>query len=102
MVKWSQIKSKIPPPLRNKYVLTTLLFLLWVTVFDENSVVNCVESMLEFRRMKREKTHYEQQLKNTTNILQELRANDDSLETFARERYGFHEEDEDVFVVVKD
>jgi cell division protein FtsB len=101
MVNWAQIKSKIPPPLRNKYILTTSLFLLWVTLFDENSVINCVESKMELRRMKQEKAHYEQQLKITTDILQELRFNNDSLEKFARERYGFHNPDEDVFVVVE-
>jgi cell division protein FtsB len=101
MVKWEQIKSKIPPFLRNKYVLTVLVFLLWITVFDENSLANWVESKLELRRMKHEKAYYEQQLKNTTDILQELRSNNDSLEKFARERYGFHNPDEDVFVVVE-
>jgi cell division protein FtsB len=101
MVKWEQIKSKIPPFLRNRYKLTILLFLLWITVFDEYSLINWVESKIELRRMEHEKAHYEQQLKTTTDILQELRFNNDSLEKFARERYGFHNSDEDVFVVVE-
>ena len=101
MVNWEHIRSKIPPPLRNRYILTILLFLVWITIFDENSVVNCVESKLEFRRMKHEKAYYEQQLKTTTDILQELSTNNDSLEKFARERYWFHNEDEEVFVVVE-
>ena len=101
MVKWAQIKSKIPPPLRNKYVLTVLGFLLLITVFDENSLIDWAESGMKLRRMKQEKAYYEQQLKTTTDILQELRFNNDSLEKFARERYGFHNNDEDVFVVVE-
>jgi cell division protein FtsB len=52
--------------------------------------------------MKQEKAYYEQQLKTTTDILEELRSNNDSLEKFAREHYGFHNSDEDVFVVVED
>ncbi|MDR2450046.1 MAG: hypothetical protein LBD52_08840 [Prevotellaceae bacterium] len=101
MVKWTQIKSKIPPPLRNKYVLTVVVFLLLITVFDENSLIDWAESRMKLRRMKQEKAYYEQQLKTTTDILQELRTNNDSLEKFARERYGFHNSDEDVFVVVE-
>jgi hypothetical protein len=101
MVIWKKIKSKIPPFLRNKYILTGLVFLLWIMVFDENSLVDWVEGGLELRRMKHEKAYYEQQLKTTTDILQELRFNNDSLEKFARERYGFHRSDEDVFVVVE-
>jgi cell division protein FtsB len=101
MVNWGQIKSKIPPFLRNKYVLTLLVFLLWITVFDENSLINWLQRGLELRRMKHEKAYYEQQLKTTTDILEELRYNNDSLEKFARERYGFHRADEEVFVVVE-
>ena len=101
MVKWAQIKSKIPPSLRNKYVLTVLGFLLLITVFDENSLTDWLESGMKLRRMKQEKAYYEQRLKTTTNTLQELRINNDSLEKIARERYGFHNPDEDVFVVVE-
>jgi cell division protein FtsB len=78
------------------------LFFVWITIFDENSLVNWAESKLELRRMKQEKAYYEQQLKTTTDILEELRSNNDSLEKFAREHYGFHNSDEDVFVVVED
>jgi cell division protein FtsB len=38
-------------------------------------------------------------LKSVTESLQELQSNNDSLEKFAREHYGFHHSDEDVFVV---
>jgi cell division protein FtsB len=71
-------------------------------VFGENNLIDWMESKMELRRMKHEKAYYEQQLKTTTDILQELRSNNDSLEKFARERYGFHRNDEDVFVVVND
>jgi cell division protein FtsB len=82
-------------------VLTALVFLLWITVFDENSLINWMDSWMNFRQMKHAKTYYEQQLKTTTDILQELRVNNDSLEKFAREHYGFHRDDEEVFVVVE-
>jgi hypothetical protein len=101
MVNWAQIKSKIPPFLRNKYKLTIVVFFLWIMVFGENNLIDWMESKMELRRMKHEKAYYEQQLKTTTDILQELRFNNDSLEKFARERYGFHRNDEDVFVVTE-
>ncbi|MDR3184621.1 MAG: hypothetical protein LBT49_04365 [Prevotellaceae bacterium] len=104
MVTWEQIKAKIPPLLRRKYMLyvcTVFVFLIVVTVWDDSSLVNWAQSTLELRRMKREKAYYEQQLKTTTDVLQELRTNNDSLEKFARERYGFHHSDEDVFVIVE-
>jgi cell division protein FtsB len=104
MVNWAQIKSKIPACLRSQraaYVLIILFFLMWVVLFDDNSVMDWAKSRLKISQMKHEKAYYEQQLKTTTEILQELRTNNDSLEKFARERYGFHNPDEDVFVVVE-
>jgi len=99
MVGWNKIKSKIPPLLRNKYVITLLVFLLWVTVFDKISLIDWVNSRMEVRRMKAERQYYQQQLKSTIEAVQQLRYNDESLETFAREEYGFHKPNEDVFVV---
>jgi cell division protein FtsB len=75
------------------------VFLLWITVFDKSSLIDWLESRIKIGRMKHEKTYYEQQLKNTINMLRELQSNNDSLEKFARERYGFHNLDEDVFIV---
>ncbi len=99
MVNRPDIKSKIPPFLRNKYVITLLVFLLWITVFDKESLVSWFNSRVEIRRMKTEKQYYRRQLKSTMDAMQHLRSNNDSLEKFAREHYGFHKPDEDVFVV---
>ncbi len=99
MVTWHQIKSKIPGFLKNKYIITTLVFVLWITVFDKSNLIDWVNSRMEIRRMKAEKQYYQKQLKSTEQSLQQLRSNNDSLEKFAREHYGFHKLDEDVFVV---
>ncbi|MDR3236775.1 MAG: septum formation inhibitor [Prevotellaceae bacterium] len=99
MVNRNNIKSKIPLLLRNRYVLTLLVFLLWITVFDRNNLVEWIKTRIAIRNVKQEKTYYEQQLKSVTESMQELQSNNDSLEKFAREHYGFHHSNEDVFVI---
>jgi len=99
MVKLSKIKSKIPPFLRNKYVLTLLFFVVWITIFDKNSVIDWVQNKIQISRIKSEQQRYQELLNTTSDTIKQLETNDESLEKFARERYGFHREDEDVFVV---
>jgi hypothetical protein len=68
-------------------------------VFDKSNLIDWIESRMEFRRMRSEKTYYEKQLKITSDALQQLRSNNDSLEKFAREHYGFHNLNEEVYIV---
>ena len=99
MVNRTQIKSKIPPWLQNKYVLTLLFFVVWITIFDKNSVIDWVQNKMQLSSIKAEQRKYREQLNTTLKTIEQLKNNNDSLEKFAREKYGFHKDDEDVFVV---
>jgi cell division protein FtsB len=99
MVKWANIKSKIPPFLRNKYVLTLLFFVVWITIFDKNSVIDWIQNKMQISSIKSEQQRYRGMLNTTLNTIEQLKNSNDSLEKFARERYGFHKDDEDVFIV---
>jgi cell division protein FtsB len=99
MVKHIDIKPKIPRFLRNKYVCTILFFVIWITIFDKNSVIDWVQNKMEISRIKAEQRRYQEQLTTTLNTIEQLKNSNDSLEKFARERYGFHKDDEDVFIV---
>ena len=85
--------------LRNKYLLTFLLFALWVIVFDKNNLFNWIEQLKNISQMEAEKTFYRQEIKSTTEKLQELQSNNDSLEKFAREQYFLIRPGEEVFIV---
>ena len=101
MVNRAKIKSKIPPWLRNKYVLSLLFFVVWITIFDKNSVIDWVQNKMQLSSIKAEQRKYREQLNTTLKTIEQLKNNNDSLEKFAREKYGFHKDDEDVFVVVE-
>ena len=99
MVNRTQIKSKIPPWLQNKYVLTLLFFVVWITIFDKSSVIDWVQNRMQLSSIKAEQRKYQEQLNTTLRTIEQLKNSNDSLEKFAREKYGFHKDDEDVFVV---
>jgi len=99
MVNRAKIKSKIPTWLWNKYVFTLLFFVVWITIFDKNSVFDWVQNKMQLNSIKAEQRKYREQLNTTLKTIEQLRNSNDSLEKFAREKYGFHKDNEDVFVV---
>ena len=99
MVSKIKIISRIPPFLRNKYVLTLLFFVVWITIFDKNSLLDWINAKIKLKEITAEQQKYQQLLNATTTTIEDLKNNNDSLEKFARERYGFHKDDEDVFIV---
>jgi len=99
MVSKIKIISRIPPFLRNKYVLTLLFFVVWITIFDKNSLLDWINAKIKLKEITAEQQKYQQLLNATATTIEDLKNNNDSLEKFARERYGFHKDDEDVFIV---
>ncbi len=99
-MNWEKVKSSTwLRLLRNKYLLTFLLFALWVLVFDKNNIFSWLGQLREISQMKSEREFYQQEIKATTEKLQELQSNNDSLEKFAREQYYFIRPGEEVFIV---
>lgn len=86
--KWFKI-------LKNKYLLVTLFFVVWVFFFDTNNLLRWYSDMRDVAAQERQKAYYKEAIRETDEQLKELSSNRDSLEKFAREQYHFHEPDED-------
>ena len=86
---------------RNKYVIASLLFILWVVFFDQNNLIERAQNRKELRQLKEDKVYYQEKIKETTERLRELKTNNENLEKFAREQYLMKKENEDVFVIVE-
>ena len=85
--------------LLNKYVLVTLAFIVWMLFMDNNSIGVWLRTGRQLRNQERRIEYLNKEISSTEGRLEQLRSNRDSLEKFAREQYGFHEADEDVFIV---
>lgn len=87
--------------IKNKYLIVTLAFVVWITFFDSNSLIKCSRVVSSINQQEKEKRYYKNEIKATEEKLLELSSNKDSLEKFAREQYIFHKDSEDVYIVVK-
>jgi len=90
------------PILKNKFVYATLAFLVWLTFFDNNSLITQYRLSRTLNQVQDEKEYYEQEIERNRQEVNELMTNDKNLEKFAREKYLMKKKDEDVFVVVEE
>jgi len=88
--------------IRNKYLLVTVVFFVWITFFDSNSLIKCSRVVSSISSQEQEKSYYKDEIKSIEEKLNELSSNRDSLEKFAREQYKFHKDDEDVYIIIKE
>lgn len=85
--------------LRNKYLLVTLFFVVWIVFFDSNNLISWSGDIRTVIMQERQKNYYKEAIRKTDEKLKELSSNRDSLEKFAREQYYFHEKDEELFII---
>ena len=97
-----QFLSKLWPWLRNKYVLTISLFVIWILFFDQNNMVDRMKMSSEIRQLQKDREFYQEQIKTDSARLNELTTNKENLEKYAREQFLMKKPDEDVFVVINE
>ncbi|MBP5668677.1 MAG: septum formation inhibitor [Salinivirgaceae bacterium] len=94
--------KKIIDRLNNKYVIASLIFLLWILFFDQNNLLNRISDLRNLREMKAQKEYYAKKIETDIQRTKELETDDDNLEKFAREQYLMKKANEDVFVIVEE
>lgn len=90
---WSFIK-------RHKYAVTVVLFILFVSVADENNLWSRYQRRVEIGNLMREIDKYQAQYDAETAQLEALDHDPEAIERVARERYFMKRPNEDVFVFV--
>ncbi len=92
----------MPGWLKNKYVFTTLAFILWMLLFDSNTFLSQIRMRMEINEMQSIQTFYREEIQKSNAELKELLTNNATLEKFAREHYLMKRPDEDVFIIVNE
>ena len=95
-----KITGIILPVLKNKYLLSISLFVIWVSFFDQNNLLDRFMLVQEARQLQKDRMYYIERIKSDSTRLNELMTNADNLEKFAREQYLMKKENEDIFVIV--
>lgn len=90
---------RIPAVLRNKYILASLVFAVWILLLDSNNVRIQWELDQEARALEDGVRYYRNELQKTQKRLTELESDPVQLEKFARETYWMHRPGEEVLLV---
>ena len=91
--------QKIPTWLKNKYAFSIFVFIIWVSFFDQNNLMNQYSYRSELNELKNQKDYFNQEIAITSQELEDLTKNPATLEKFARENYFMKKENEEVFVI---
>ncbi len=84
--------------LLNPYLIIGVFFVVWMYFFDDNSVRIHRELNREIDDLESSIRFYDNEIQKDRKILQ-LYENRDSLEKFAREKYGLKKENEDIYII---
>jgi cell division protein DivIC len=99
MIRFKFIK-RIPTAFRNKYILTIIIFLIWLFLLDPNNLIARYKEMRELHRLKNEREYYVKKIEADKRMLNELKTDDQNLEKFAREQYRMKKPDEDLYIIL--
>ncbi len=87
---------------KKRYLLTGVVFVVWISIFDTNSIVTRLRLQKNLEQLEMEKEFYQKKIKEDSIYLYELKTNKANLEKFAREKYLMKKENEDIFIIVEE
>jgi len=92
--------EKIPAVFRNKYLLTIIIFLIWILLFDSNNLIARYKELRELHKLKIDREYYSKRIEADRQKLHELKTDNNNLEKFAREQYLMKKPDEDLYIIL--
>ena len=99
MDRIQDIIKKLPKPLRNKYLILFLLFILWVVFIDDYNLINQSKIKNTVDDLKSQKEFYITEIKSDSTELYRLQNDSAEQERFAREKFLMKKENEDIFII---
>ncbi len=94
--------KKIPSFLKNKYALTALLFVIWLSFFDRNNFISQYSDRQELKKIQSDKAFYLKEITQNKEDMDDLMSDKEHLEKYGRERYMMKKDDEDIFLIISD
>ncbi|MGI9593815.1 MAG: FtsB family cell division protein [Patiriisocius sp.] len=91
-------KTKWFSILTNKYVIFTLLFLIWMFFFDANNYFFHKELSDDIKALQESKEFYKKEIKKDRIFINKMKDSSE-MERFAREKYYLKKENEDIFII---
>ena len=97
-----KIWKKVLPFAKNKYILTSIAFIIIVVFLDSNNLVDRVKDLRHLHQLEKDKQYYIERIDKDSKRLEQLITNNKNLEKFAREQYLMKKDNEDIFIIVEE
>ena len=94
-----QIKRTATYLLRHKLMTVLVLFLVWITFFDRNSLLLHVERERNIAALQDSISFYKREIERQKTSLRELESDPKQMEKFVREHYNLKQDDEDIYLI---
>ena len=91
--------QRLPAPLRNKYLITFIVFLVWIFFIDKFDIITQIKMNKEFKQLKQQQEFYKEEIEKDSTEIYNLNNNPEEQERFARERFLMKKENEDLFII---
>ncbi|MEE2699751.1 MAG: hypothetical protein VYD71_00105 [Bacteroidota bacterium] len=99
MKKIKDLYQKLPAPLKNKYLITFVIFLIWIFFIDTFDILTQIKMNQELNQLKKQEEFYKSEIAKDSTIIYHLNNNAQDQERFARERFLMKKENEDLFII---
>lgn len=85
--------------LKNKYLLTSLCFVVWIVFFDERDVIGNLKRNQELKALEKSRDYYTAENKKIKKELDQLEKDAATMEKYAREKFHMKRDNEDLFII---
>lgn len=87
--------------LTNKFLLTGIAFLAWMTFFDQNDLMSMREKKQNLQNVKDNITYLDAEIAKMEKEHEEMTGNPQQLEKYARENFRMKRDNEDIYIIEK-
>lgn len=94
-----RLKKSWPKLILNKYVVSTLAFVIWISLIDGHNLLSQKALKQTIQNLKSEKLKYKELIIDAKIERKDI---EDNKEKYAREKYFMHKENENVFIILND
>jgi len=91
--------QQLPYWLRNKYLITAVIFAAWLLFFDDRDILTQFRHNRELNQLEQSRDFYLEEIRTTSAELEKLKSDPATLEKYAREKYRMKKDDEDLFII---
>jgi cell division protein DivIC len=94
-----KILNRLPAWIRNKYFLSSFVFLGFLLFFDDRDLLTNYQHRTQLKELEKSAEYYRQEIEKTRTELTQLKTDAATLEKYAREKYFMKRDNEDLFIV---